>query len=62
MLGGMQKDMIDYDKVGTGQEQTKELYSIVRNGLNDEKTTVRSVIFDALEICDTYIGFEEDKQ
>ena len=42
--------------------QKRELYPAMRNGLKDEHTTVRSAIFDALEICDTYIGFEEDAQ
>lgn len=62
MLCGMQKDMTDYSKVGTRQAQKRELYPAMRNGLEDEKTTVRSAIFDALEIWDTYIGFEEDMQ
>jgi hypothetical protein len=62
MLSGMQKNMTDHNKVGTGQAQKRELYPAMRNGLKDERTTVRSAIFDALEICDTYIGFEEDAQ
>ena len=57
MLSGMQKNMTDHNKVGTGQAQKRELYPAMRNGLKDERTTVRSAIFDALEICDTYIGF-----
>ncbi|MFR0906509.1 MAG: IS30 family transposase [Lachnospiraceae bacterium] len=62
MLSGMQKNMTDHNKVGTGQAQKRELYPAMRNGLKDEHATVRSAIFDALEICDTYIGFEEDAQ
>ena len=62
MLSGMQKNMTDHNKVGTGQAQKRELYPAMRNGLKDERTTVRSAIFDALEIFDTYIGFEEDAQ
>ena len=45
------------DKVATGIGLERTLFFDT-----NQKTVKRSTIFDALEVWDTYLGFEEEKQ
>ena len=48
----------EYDRIGTGKGQDVEIYADEKR---DDEIIRRSLLFDAIEISDTFIGFSDEE-
>ena len=63
MLENLQENTYHCDQIASGEGLERKLFIKIKEGKNDSTDGEKhSVIFDALEICDTYIGFKEERQ
>ena len=63
MLENLQENTYHCDQIASGEGLERKLFIKIKEGKNESTDGEKhSVIFDALEICDTYFGFKEERQ